>query len=660
MSTEKSYSANDIRVLKGLEPVQLRPGMYTDPINPNHIIEEVIDNSADEALAGYADRITVTYHLDKRVSIEDNGRGIPTDMHKEEGVSAVEVIFTTLHSGGKFDKDSGGAYDFAGGLHGVGVSVTNALSELLIVQSTRDGSVKEITFSNGLVIEQLKEIKQVPKKNHGTKVTVQPNPKYFDSPDIDMQLLENALRNKAVLLNGIAIQFIIEKENGEHRVIEWNYSNGIESYLTECVGDNETIIPVLYDKKYIEEAHDTFRKGEGAEWALTWVEDGSPSHKQSFVNLIPTKLGGTHEAGFKTGIFEATKNFADQHSLMPRGLKINADDIWGKMWFVLSAKILDPQFLGQTKGKLNSRQAVRLISTLVKDMFEHWLNTNIDNGKKIVDMAIKQAQIRSKKSSVNKIKRSNGMNILPGKLTDCKTDNPEEGELFIVEGDSAGGSAKQGRSKDFQAILPLKGKPVNSWELSGEEILMNDEVADLEMAIGVKAHSLDEDVDMSRLRYHKICILADADKDGYHIQVLLGALFFKHFPKLIQKGYVYIAQPPLYRADVTYSGKGKKEETFYLLDNSELNDLHRKLEQEKVKKENVKVSRFKGLGEMNPIQLWETTLDPSTRRLVLLKITNKNIFAALESIDMLLAKKRSEDRKEWITAEGDFNNNEAE
>jgi len=655
-----NYGARNIKVLKGLEPVQKRPGMYTNTNNPNHIIEEVIDNAADEALGGHSNKIIVTVHTDKSVTIEDNGRGIPTDMHEEEGVSAVEVIFTRLHSGGKFDKDTDGAYNFSGGLHGVGVSVTNALSDLLIVQSMRDGFVKQITFSNGVVIEPLREIKSIPKKQHGTKVTVKANPKYFDSPDVDLIQLEHALRAKAVLLTGIEVKLIIEKENAESKVLEWHYTNGIESFLSEIVENNETLIPVLYDQKYIEETNDSFSKGEGAEWAITWCDDGSQSHKQSFVNLIPTKLGGTHEIGFKNGLYEAIKNFADQHSLMPRGIKINPEDIWGKLWFVLSAKILDPEFHGQTKEKLNNRLATRLINTLVKDTFEHWLNTNIENAKKIVELAIKQAQIRNKKSNNVKERKSTGITLLPGKLTDCQSSNPEETELFIVEGDSAGGSAKMGRNKDFQAVLPLKGKPVNAWEMNHEDIINNLEVADLETAIGVKAHSVNDEVDMSRLRYHKICVLADADKDGYHIQVLLGALFLKHFPKLIQQGYIYIAQPPLYRVDVKYSTKNKQDESFYLLDNDELEDLHKKLKKEKVRPENIKMGRFKGLGEMNPSQLWETTLDPDTRRLVPLKINNENIFEAMESIDMLLAKKRSDDRKEWISEAGDFNNLDAE
>lgn len=656
---ETNYGAKNIKVLRGLEPVQLRPGMYTNTVNPNHILEEVIDNAADEALAGFAKKIIVTVNVDKTVTVEDDGRGIPTDIHPEEGISAVEVIFTKLHSGGKFEKDSGGAYNFAGGLHGVGVSVTNALSERLTVESMRDGLIKSIVFSNGEVFEQLKEIKTIAKKYHGTKVTVQPNPKYFDNPEFDMQQLENALRAKAVLLNGIEIKLIIEKEGAEPKIYEWHYSNGIESYLLEIVGENETLVPVLYDKKYIDEDHDTFSEGEGAEWAITWVEDGGASHKQSFVNLIPTKLGGTHEAGFKNGLFEAVKNFSEQHSLLPRGLKINSDDIWGKLWFVLSTKILDPQFHGQTKEKLNNRGAVRLLTTISRDMFEHWLNTNVESGKKIVDLAIKQANLRNKKIVNTKVRKSNGMNVLPGKLTDCQTENPEEGELFIVEGDSAGGSAKQGRDKEYQAILPLKGKPINTWEIDGETILENDEVASLEIAIGVKSHKMDEDVDMSKLRYHKICILADADKDGYHIQVLLAALFLRHFPKLIELGHVYIAQPPLYRLDVKYSSKNKKDETLYLLDNDELLDIQKKLEKEKVRKENIKIGRFKGLGEMNPEQLWETTLDPDTRRLVPLKIVD-NVFETIESIDMLLSKNRAGDRKEWITEFGNFNNNDAE
>lgn len=649
-----NYSGKDIKVLEGLEPVKLRPGMYTNTENPNHILDEVIDNATDEALGGYSDKIHVTVFKDGKASVEDNGRGIPTDMHSEQKRPTVEVIFTMLHAGGKFNKTDGGAYSFSGGLHGVGVSVTNALSELLSVEVKRDGKHEMVEFSNGELITPLKKIKNIPKKERGTKVTVLPNPVYFDEPKFDLKILENRLRSRAVLLPGVEVKLMIEQSDGTFKTFEWHYPEGITNYLENLVKDVDKISKIYSRKKYIEsDEDDSFSKGEGAEWSIVWCEEGN--HKESYVNLIPTKLGGTHESGFRNGIYEAIKSFCEQHSLLPRGLKINSEDVWQHVWFVLSTKILDPQFQGQTKEKLNNRTAVKLISNLVKDDFEHWLNENLEDAKLIADMAIKQAQIRNKKSKKTVVKKTSGATFLPGKLTDCQSTNTEERELFIVEGDSAGGSAKQGRAKENQAILALRGKPVNTWEMAAEDLMTNKEIADLSFAIGIDPHNVDDKVDFSKLRYNRICILSDADKDGHHIQVLLIALFLKHFPQLITEGHLFVAQPPLYRVDVKYPNKKtNKEKSFYILDNEEMDKLYAQLEKEKVKKEHIKVGRFKGLGEMNPEQLWETTLDPNTRRLMPVLVDKEDVGETQEMMDMLLAKKRSSERKDWISDKGDF------
>jgi topoisomerase-4 subunit B len=651
------YNADDITVLKGLEPVKLRPGMYTNTENPNHIIEEVIDNSADEALAGFSSIIYVTKKLDGRIKIEDNGRGIPTDIHKEKGVPAVEVIFTSLHAGGKFDKSNESAYGISGGLHGVGVTVTNALSDRIDIEIMRDGFVYHMAFENGDIAEKLTQGKKIPKKTTGTIITVLPNPKYFNETEIDLKQLESTLKAKAVLLPGIEIKLTIEVEGEDDNVIQWHYPNGIENYMEEILQTKNALGIPYSGTKFLEEDKGDFFRGEGVEWSISWLEDGS--HKESFVNLIPTPLGGTHDAGFRNGAFDAIKSFAEQHEMMPRGLKLAAEDVWSKVCYILSAKLMDPEFQGQTKNKLNNRTTVKLVSGLIRDDFEHWLHEHPEIGKLITNQAISQAQLRNKKVGKDVIKKTMGVTFIPGKLTDCNSKLPSEREIFFVEGDSAGGSAKQGRDKMTQAILALRGKPLNTWEIDSESIMSNEEISDISAAIGIDPHTLEDVVDFKNLRYHKVCVLSDADKDGHHIQVLLMALFLKHFPQIVMKGYFYIAQPPLYRVDAKFPGK-RKDEKYYVLDNSELEKLKTKLFQDKVAEHNIKKTRFKGLGEMNPEQLWETTLDPDTRLLLPVLIEEDDLEESLEVMSKLLAKKRSEDRKIWISNSGDFLNSEVD
>lgn len=671
---DENYGSNNIKVLKGLEPVKKRPGMYSDTTDPNHIICEIIDNACDEALAGYADRIDVLLDLDGYVTIKDNGRGIPVDMHPTEGVTAVELIFTTLHSGGKFDDGTSGSYDFSGGLHGVGVAVTNALSLSVEVDVLKKGRIHNILFEDGVVSRQLKSSK-TDLEGSGTKIKVKPDPKYFQSPNINVKKLIQTLDEKAFLLSNVTTSLKVESknENGEIEVknYEFHYENGLLSYMESKTEENslDLLVPLISDSQFLDEETNeniyksSFTVGEGASWVVTWLESThSQPVKKSFVNLIPTPQGGTHEMGFRTGLFEAIKKFAEQHSLMPRNIKLSAEDVWNKANFILSAKIADPEFQGQTKEKLNNKNSARLMSNIVRDKFEYWLNTNIDSANVICEFVIKQAQSRTRKLNDNRPKKNTSITILPGKLTDCQSDNAEECELFIVEGDSAGGSAKQGRNKEVQAILPLKGKPLNTWESSTDDILNNAEINDIATAIGVEPHAPFDEVDLSGLRYHKICFLADADKDGYHIQVLLAAIFIRHFYQLVKNGYVYISQPPLFKLDLKYSNvrKGKKEETIYLLNQEELDRALVKAKKGKVTESNIKVGRFKGLGEMNPEQLWDTTLNPDTRVLAKLYVDEDNYLDTVEEMDMMLAKKRSDDRKKWLELDADFINNDAE
>ncbi|MBV8465485.1 MAG: type IIA DNA topoisomerase subunit B, partial [Burkholderiales bacterium] len=555
------YDESSVKVLKGLEPVKHRPGMYTRTENPLHIIQEVIDNAADEALGGFARNIEVVVHQDGSISVGDDGRGIPVGIHPEMGVPTVEVVFTQLHAGGKFNKKDGGAYSFSGGLHGVGVSVTNALSTRLEVRVKREGQEHALAFGDGFVIEPLTVLKEVGKKNTGTTVRCWPDAKYFDSPNIPMGELSHILRSKAVLLPGITVSLITERRDGSRDTQTWHYPDGLSGYLSEQLSGQDLAVPLFRGERYIAEESDSFSPGEGAAWVITWTEEGGIA-RESYVNLIPTPSGGTHETGLRDGVFNAVKSFIDLHNLMPKGVKLLPEDLFARASFVLSAKVLDPQFQGQTKERLSSRDALRLVSTQVRDPFELWLNEHLEYGKKLAELAIRQAQARMKAAKTVIKKKTSGVAVLPGKLTDCTSDDVSRRELFLVEGDSAGGSAKQGRDKDYQAILPLRGKVLNSWEVDKDELFGNNEIHDIAVAIGVDPHAADGPADLTGLRYGKILVMSDADVDGSHIQVLLLTLFCRHFPQLVKNGHIHIAQPPLYRIDVPGSGKNKPPRKF--------------------------------------------------------------------------------------------------
>lgn len=623
-----NYSANEITVLKDLEPVQLRPGMYTDTTRPNHLAQEVIDNSVDEALAGFATKIEVILHKNQSIEVTDNGRGMPVDIHPVEKVSGVEVIMSKLHAGGKFSNKN---YTFSGGLHGVGISVVNALSERVDVTVKRNGEVYKIAFENGKKVEDLTVIGTCGRRTTGTTVHFKPNPKYFDSEKFSVSRLRHLLRAKAVLCSGLEIKFIDKVNDTEDT---WLYQDGLNDYLMEAVNGLVT----LPEQPFIGEF-----KGEkeAVSWALLWLPEGGELIGESYVNLIPTALGGTHVNGLRQGLLDAMREFCEFRNLLPRGVKLTADDLWDRCAYVLSLKMQDPQFAGQTKERLSSRQSAVFIGGVVKDAFSLWLNQNVQTAELLADMAISSAQrrLRAAKKVVRK-KLVSGP-ALPGKLADCSSQDLNLTELFLVEGDSAGGSAKQAREREYQAILPLRGKILNTWEVSPEQVLASQEVHDIAVALGIDP---DND-DLSQLRYGKVCILADADSDGLHIATLLCALFLRHFPKLVEQGHVYVAMPPLYRIDL-----GK--EVFYALDESEKDAI---LDRLKGKKGKPNVQRFKGLGEMNPMQLRETTMDPNTRRLVQLtfEAQGEESQETIETMDMLLAKKRAEDRKNWLQAKGD-------
>ena len=644
----KKYDESSVKKLRGIEPVQRLPGMYTRTSDPTHIIQEAIDNAADESFGGHADRIDVTLHRDGSVTVTDNGRGIPVGPHPVEKIPTVQLVLTELHAGAKFSKtEADSAYKFSGGLHGVGVSVTNALSERLEVEVKREGALYRIVFANGAVAEKLKRLRNCPARDTGTSLRIWPNKKYFDSPTVSLPDLERIVRSKAVLLPGVKVTLNIEgaKETTTH---SWSYPEGMKGYLAELLADAQPVAAIFDGENYIKEANG-YAVGEGAGWAVAFVEE-IKGYGESYANLIPTPAGGTHEAGLRDGLFDAVKAFAEHHNMMPRGVKLMADDVWSRTVYFLSAKVLEPQFHGQTKEKISNRDAFKLVSTMVRDPFELWLNSHVDWGRKIAELVIRQAVERSR--SVEKIerKKSSGVVILPEKLTDCEITDCAENELFLVEGDSAGGSAKQARDKRFQAIYKMRGKALNSWEVKRELLFSNAEIHDIAVAIGVDPHGTETDPDLSGLRYGKIASMTDADVDGAHIAVLLLTLFYRHFPKLIERGHIYVASPPLYKIDIPAQGK-RPAKKLYALDEEERKSIFDRARDEGIKTESLKIQRFKGLGEMNPEQLWETTLCPDTRRLLQVRIEDREHTLAM--FNMLMSKREAERRCAWMEEKGD-------
>ena len=621
------YKADAIEVLNGLEPVRRRPGMYTDTTRPNHLGQEVIDNSVDEALAGHARELTVILHPDQSLEVQDDGRGMPVDVHPEEGVPGVELIMTKLHAGGKFSNKN---YKFSGGLHGVGISVVNALSTRVDVTVKRDGQVYQMAFENGDKVSDLEVTGTVGKRNTGTNIRFWPDPKYFDSAKFSALKMTHLLRAKAVLCPGLRINFRNLVDNEEQ---SWYYEDGLRDYLVEAVRE----LPTLPEEPFIGAMAGN---EEAVDWAVTWLPEGGEGVTESYVNLIPTPQGGTHANGLRQGLLEAMREFCEFRNLLPRGVRLTPEDIWDRCAYILSVKMQDPQFAGQTKERLSSRQCAAFVSGVVKDAFSLWLNEHTEQAEQLAELCINNAQRRMRASKKVIRKKVTQGPALPGKLTDCATQDPARSELFLVEGDSAGGSAKQARDRYFQAVMPLRGKILNTWEVESDQILGSQEIHDISVALGVDPSS----EDLEQLRYGKVCILADADSDGLHIATLLCALFIKHFRALVDNGHVYVAMPPLYRIDV-----GK--EVFYALDEDEKQGILDRIEAEK-KKGKVNVQRFKGLGEMNPLQLRETTMDPNTRRLV--QLTVDDVDATEELMDMLLAKKRSGDRRDWLESKGNL------
>jgi topoisomerase-4 subunit B len=621
-----SYTAESIEVLSGLEPVRRRPGMYTDTQRPNHLAQEAIDNSVDEAIAGFAKTLEVTLHEDQSVEVVDDGRGMPVDLHPEEGVSGVEVIMTRLHAGAKF---SGKNYMFSGGLHGVGVSVVNALSSRLVVEVRRDGTLYRMDFAGGAKTSELTAVGRVGQRNTGTMVRFWPDPRYFDTPRFAVPRLKHTLRAKAVLCPGLRVRFA---DRLAGTTDEWLFRDGLRDYLVEALGDRERV-PA---DPFIGEL-----AGEDVtvQWAVTWFAEAGEGLTESYVNLIPTPLGGTHVNGFRSGLLASLREFCDFRKLLPRGVKLAPEDVWERCQYVLSVKMREPQFAGQAKERLGSRHCAGFVATAAKDGFSLWLNRHTEEGERIAELALASAQRRLKASRQVARKKVSAGPALPGKLADCLSDDPARGELFLVEGDSAGGSAKQARDRQFQAVMPLRGKILNTWEVDSAEIFSSKEVHDISVAMGIDPGS----ADLTGLRYGKICILADADSDGLHIATLLCALFLKHFRPLVAHGHVFVAMPPLYRIDV---GKA----VHYALDEAEKEGLLARLAA-KAGREKIGIQRFKGLGEMNPAQLRETTMAPDTRRLIRLELAAGE--GADNLLDMLLAKKRAGDRRVWLETTGD-------
>lgn len=623
----KEYNAESIEVLTGLDPVRKRPGMYTETGRPNHLAQEVIDNSVDEALAGHASKIEITLHKDNSLTVSDDGRGMPVDIHPEQGKPGVEVILTTLHAGGKFSNDN---YQFSGGLHGVGVSVVNALSKHLTITIKRDAKVHQMSFADGEKATDLEVIDTCGKRNTGTSVHFVPDPQYFDSAKFSVARMVHVLRAKAVLCPGLTVKFVDEIAGDTQ---EWFYQDGLKDYLAATTNDMEVLPSEPFVGSFASSS-------EAVDWAVQWVVEGGEVTAESYVNLIPTAQGGTHVNGLRTGLLEAMREYCEFRNLLPRGIKLSPDDIWDKCAYVLSAKLLDPQFSGQTKERLSSRECVAFISGVAKDSFSLWLNQHTEEADKLAELAISNAQSRLRKSKKVARKKVTQGPALPGKLADCAGSDASRGEIFFVEGDSAGGSAKQARDREFQAIMPLRGKILNTWEVDSQEVLASQEVHDISVALGIDPGASD----LEDLRYGKVCILADADSDGLHIATLLCALFVRHFPALVAAGHVYVACPPLFRIDV---GKEK----FYALDEPEKQGILDRIEAEK-KRGKITVTRFKGLGEMNPMQLRETVMNKDTRRLIQLTIDEPE--EAHEAMDMMLAKKRAGDRKSWLEQEGNL------
>ena len=652
MSKKKQqYDEQSIDVLKGLEPVKLRPGMYTDITNPNHMIQEVVDNAQDEALAGFATAIDVELHEDGSVSIEDNGRGIPVGKHPSEGRPVIEVVFTALHAGGKFKKGEGQTYGFTGGLHGVGVSVTNALSDRLEVTVFRDGYEHTLVFAHGDVIEPLSK-KKLPKElaeKTGTRVRAWPTASYFEQPQVNVNQLERYLRSKAVLLKGAQVTW----KRPDRAPMVWSFPEGLSQYLQEQMqGETEWIAPIFTTEKFYDTSSDGFDKGEGFELSVGWGYEGR-TVRESYVNLIMTGQGGRHETGLRAGLLDAFRNVGERLGSFPKGIRLESEDVLQSMSFVLSVKLLDPQFQNQTKDKMTSEKGHRLVSGLLRDTMELWLNDNPQHAKNLIDMMVQSAIRRSKSGQKTERKRQVGASVLPGKLADCESKDVKSTELFLVEGDSAGGSSKQGRDRVFQAILPLRGKLLNTWDVDAHKALASETISDIAAAIGVDPHTYEnmDKADLSKLRYGKVFIMADADVDGSHIQVLLQTLFLRHFPALIAKGHIWVAQAPLYRIDAP-AKKGAKggPRKMYALDEQELMQAKISLEKEGVREESISVTRFKGLGEMNASQLGETTMNPEVRRAIRISVDDfSNAFAAF---DKMMGSKNAKQRREWMEAEG--------